>query len=615
MRFNSIEDLKKYAGKLKENLDTKRTVVRICTTGCRAFGAIEVLDAFLKEVKERKLEKKIEIRQTGCHGLCAKAPVLAIDPDGIFYQQVSPKDVPEIISKTILKGEILTRLVYADLKTGEKYPYAKDVPFYKEQLKIVLRNCGYVDPTNIDNYLIREGYLSLIKVLTLMKPEEVIEEIKKSGLRGRGGAGFPTGKKWEFVRNAKVTPKYIICNGDEGDPGAFMDRAVLEGDPHSVLEGMLIAAYALGANEGYIYVRAEYPIAVYNLKIAINKMKETGLLGDNILGTGFSFKLYIKEGAGAFVCGEETALIASLEGKRGIPRVRPPFPAEKGLFGKPTNINNVETYANIAPIILKGSEWYSSLGTATSKGTKVFSLAGKINNTGLVEVQMGITLRKIIFDIGGGIPRDRKFKAVQTGGPSGGCIPEKYLDLPVDYESLSSKGAIMGSGGMIITDEDTCMVDLAKFFLNFLRDESCGKCVPCRIGTQRMYEILDKITKGVGTREDIDLLKELAESVKDTSLCGLGQTSANPVLSTLSYFKDEYISHIDYKKCPAKVCTVLINYFIIENKCTGCMVCAKNCPQNAISGERKKPHIINQSKCIKCGICESACNFNAIEVK
>jgi len=559
MKLNSVEDLNRYKEILRnKNNKSKKIVVRICSTGCRAFGALEVLDTFLKEIKKRRLNDKVEIRQTGCHGLCAKAPVLAIDPLGLFYQQVTPIDVPNIISHTILKGKILDKLVYKDLKTGESYPYIKDIPFYKEQLKIVLRNCGIIDPTSIEQYIMRDGYQALIKVLTSMKPEEVIEEVKNSGLRGRGGAGFPTGRKWEFVRNSKGRPKYIVCNADEGDPGAFMDRAVLEGDPHSVLEGMLIAAYAIGANEGYVYVRAEYPIAVYNLKIAIDKMYRIGLLGDNILSTGFNFKLYIKEGAGAFVCGEETALLASIEGRRGTPRPRPPFPAEKGLFGKPTNINNVETYANIAPIILKGAKWYSSLGTKGSCGTKVFSLAGKVRNTGLVEVPMGITLRRIIFDIGGGISRDRKFKAVQTGGPSGGCIPEKYLDLPVDYESLSSKGAIMGSGGMIVTDEDTCMVDLAKFFLNFLRDESCGKCVPCRIGTQRMYEILDKITKGKGTREDIDLLYMLAESVKDSSLCGLGQTSANPILSTLNYFKDEYIYHIDYKKCPAGVCEELI---------------------------------------------------------
>lgn len=558
MRLNTIKDLENYRKEIKERfLSQKKAVVKICITGCRAFGALQTRDEFIKYVKEKKLEDKIEIRETGCQGLCAKAPVISIAPSGIFYQEVKKTDVADIV-KSILNNKIVDRLVYTDLKTGEKYPYVKDIPFYKEQKKIVLRNCGEIDPTNIEHYILRDGYSAFTKVLEKMKPEDVISEIKKSGLRGRGGAGFPTGIKWEFVYKEKGD-KYIICNGDEGDPGAFMDRAVLEGDPHSVLEGMLIGAYAMDAKEGYLYVRAEYPIAVAHLKIAIQQLEDLGLIGENILNSGFNFRFLLREGAGAFVCGEETALIASIEGKRGMPRQKPPFPAKKGLFGKPTNINNVETWANISPIIKNGGDWYSKFGTEKSKGTKVFSLAGKVNNTGLVEVPMGITLRKIIFDIGAGIPKDRKFKAVQTGGPSGGCIPEKYLDLPVDYESLAGVGAIMGSGGMIITDEDTCMVDLAKFFMNFLRDESCGKCTPCRIGTTRMYEILDRISKGKGKIEDLEILSELAKVVKDTSLCGLGQTSANPILSTLNYFRDEYESHIIKSECSAGVCKIKIN--------------------------------------------------------
>ena len=574
MKLNSIADLNNLRDRVKEKIDKNKTVVKICITGCRAFGALEIRDEFFKQVNGKNLSDKIEIRQTGCQGLCAKAPVISLDPapttwvpaghtpeagrgTPIFYQQVKPLDVTDIIDKTLLNNKLIDRLIYRDLKTGEEYPYMKDIPFYRDQKKIVLRNCGIIDPTNIEHYILRDGYAAFTKALG-MKREDIIEEVKKSGLRGRGGAGFPTGKKWEFVYRENGD-KYIICNGDEGDPGAFMDRAVLEGDPHSVLEGMLIGAYAMGAKEGYLYVRAEYPIAVSHLKIAIQELEKIGLLGENILNTGFNFRIHIREGAGAFVCGEETALIASIEGKRGMPRPRPPFPASKGLFGRPTNINNVETWANIAPIIQNGGEWYSKLGTERSKGTKVFSLAGKVNNTGLVEVPMGITLRKIIFDIGAGIPGDRKFKAVQTGGPSGGCIPEQYIDLPVDYESLASVGAIMGSGGMIITDEDTCMVDLAKFFMNFLREESCGKCTPCRIGTTRMFEILDRISRGNAKLEDIEVLSKLAKVVKDTSLCGLGQTSANPILSTLNYFRSEYESHIVESECPAGVCKELKN--------------------------------------------------------
>jgi len=535
-------------------------------TGCRAYGAEEVKEAFRREIEDRDLAEKVEIRETGCHGFCARAPVVTIDPYGIFYQQLLPDDVPEIVSETLLKGRVVERLTYSHPNTGQKIAYISQIPFYCGQTYNVLGNCGKIDPRSIEQFIARDGYAALAKVLTFMRPEEVVEEVKKSGLRGRGGAGFPTGVKWGFVKTSPGDTKYLVCNADEGDPGAFMDRAVLEGDPHRVIEGMLIAAYAIGAHLGYVYVRAEYPIAVDHLKIAVEQARNLGLLGENILGSGLNFDLKIKEGAGAFVCGEETALLASIEGRRGMPRPRPPFPAQSGLWGRPTNINNVETYANISTIILKGSDWYSKIGSEASKGTKIFSLAGKINNTGLVEVPIGISIGEVIFNIGGGIPRGRKFKAVQMGGPSGGCVPIKHLGLPVDYGTLEAIGAIMGSGGMVVMDESTCMVDVARFFLSFTQSESCGKCVPCRLGTKRMLEILTRITRGEGKEEDIDLLVEMGKIIKDASLCGLGQTCPNPVLSTINHFRHEYEAHIRDKYCPAGACEALV-FAPCENTC------------------------------------------------
>jgi len=563
-RITTIDELNSLRDSLVQTIEPKKARVRICMTGCRAYGAMEVKCAFDDQIKLRGLAGEVEIRETGCHGFCARAPVIVIDPQDVFYQQLAAEDVPEIITETLLQGKIVDRLVYSDPQTGKKFAFVSQVPFYQRQTINVLHNCGKIDPTNLSHYIAAGGYSALSRVLSSMTPEQVITEVKRSGLRGRGGAGFPTGRKWELVRAAPGDAKYLICNADEGDPGAFMDRAVLEGDPHSVLEGMLIAAYAIGAGVGYIYVRAEYPIAVEHLKIAIVQAQQAGLLG--ILGSGFSFEIGIKQGAGAFVCGEETALLASVEGRRGMPRPRPPFPAQSGLWDKPTNINNVETYANIPSIILNGADWYSSLGTKESKGTKIFSLAGKINNTGLVEVPMGIPIGKVIFDIGGGVPRGRKFKAVQMGGPSGGCVPEKHLDLPIDYDSLAAIGSIMGSGGMVVMDENTCMVDVARYFLSFTQAESCGKCVPCRLGTKRMLEILTRITEGKGAEGDIELLIELAEGVKDASLCGLGQTCPNPVLSTINYFRDEYEAHIREKRCPAAACEALV-YAPCEHSC------------------------------------------------
>ena len=613
-KLSSIKDLQHLQKTLLEERDPQRIRVRVCMTGCRAFGAVEIRDAFKKSIAEKGLIEKVDIVETGCHGFCARAPVAAIDPYGFFYQQISPKDVPQIVRESLMEGKPVEKLLYKHPQTSQPIPLEKEVPFYKEQMKIVLRNCGQIDPTRMEDYIVRDGYQAIAKVLSSMSPDEVIEEVVRSGLRGRGGAGFPTGNKWKFARNAQGEMKYIICNADEGDPGAFMDRAVLEGDPHTVLEGMLIAAYAIGAPKGYVYVRAEYPIAVTHIKKAVADAKAMGLLGEKILGTPFSFDVKIKEGAGAFVCGEETALIASIEGRRGMPRTRPPFPAVAGLWGKPTNINNVETFANIPPIVHKGGSWYASLGTEKSKGTKIFALAGKINNTGLVEVPMGITLERIIFDIGGGIPGGKQFKAAQTGGPSGGCIPASLLNLPIDYDSLTAAGAIMGSGGLIITDENTCMVDMAKFFLTFTQSESCGRCVPCRLGTKRMLEILQRITEGAGELSDLETLKELAPTIKDASLCGLGQTAPNPVLTTLNYFLDEYKAHIEEKRCPAGVCKALIRYQIDPETCTGCGVCRRACPQKAVSGKNKETHSLDQSLCIKCGICYNECKFNAIKV-
>lgn len=558
MGFSSIAELQEYREFLLGRKNPAQRCLRICMTGCRAYGAMEVRDALIGEVKRQGLSDRVEIRQTGCQGFCARAPVMLVDPDDIFYQQVTPDDVPDIVAQTLLQGKLVERLFYFDPKQGRPVSRSAEIPFYAGQVRNVLDNCGKIDPLNLDHYILNNGYGALAKVLGEMTPEQVIDSIERSKLRGRGGAGFPTGKKWRLARNSAGSPKYLICNADEGDPGAFMDRAVMEGDPHSVLEGMLIGAYAIGAQKGYVYVRAEYPIAVEHIKAAVRQAEEKGLLGKNILGTNLAFEVEVKEGAGAFVCGEETALMASIEGRRGMPRARPPFPAQSGLDGKPTNINNVETFANIRSIILKGADWYSRIGTEESKGTKIFSLAGKVNNTGLVEVPIGISMRKVIFDIGGGIPKGRRFKAVQMGGPSGGCVPERYLDLPIDYGSLQSIGAIMGSGGMVVMDENNCMVEIARFFVSFTQSESCGKCSPCRLGTKEMLQILTRITRGEGHEKDLQLLKEVGKVVRDASLCGLGQTCPKPVLSTLQYFAEEYEAHIKEKRCPAAVCEALV---------------------------------------------------------
>jgi len=615
-KLANTKELHDIRNELIAKMDSARRCVRICMTGCRARGAVQVEEAFREELEKQSMAEDVEIRETGCQGFCAQAPVAVIDPEGIFYQQLTPEDVPDIVSQTLTNGKVVERLLYVDPENGQRIIYERDVPFYKGQQKGVLRNCGVIGPKNISHYIARGGYSALGKVLDSMIPDEVISQMIQSGLRGRGGAGFPTGRKWGFTRGAPDEVKYIVCNGDEGDPGAFMDRALLEGDPHSVLEGMLIAAYAIGAKIGYIYVRAEYPIAVEHLKTALSQAQQLGLLGENILGSGFDFELRIKEGAGAFVCGEETALMASIEGRRGTPRPRPPFPAQSGLWGKPTNINNVETYANVPLVILNGAEQFASVGTEQSKGTKIFSLAGKINNTGLVEVPIGIPIRKIIFDVGGGVPEGKKFKAVQMGGPSGGCVPEEHLDLPVDYGSLEAIGAVMGSGGMVVMDENTCMVDTARYFLAFTQVESCGKCVPCRLGTKRMLEILTRITEGKGVEGDIELLTELAEGVKDSALCGLGQTCPNPVLTTIRYFRDEYEEHIRNHRCPAGVCKTLISYYIDPDKCQACMICLRQCTAEAIEGGKNLIHVINQDKCTKCGTCRIVCppRFSAVGV-
>jgi len=595
-----------------------RTHVLICGgTGCTSSGSKKIADSLEEEIAKKGLAEEIKVVRTGCFGLCALGPVMIVYPEGTFYSRVKLEDVPEIVEEHLLKGRVVDRLVYRESEGDEKVevPSLQETGFYKTQLRVALRNCGVINPEQIDEYIAMDGYAALGKVLTEMTPEDVIQVMKDSGLRGRGGAGFPTGMKWEFAAKNKVPQKYVVCNADEGDPGAFMDRSVLEGDPHAVLEAMAIAGYAIGANKGFIYVRAEYPIAVQRLKIAIGQAREYNLLGKDIFGTGFDFDIEVRLGAGAFVCGEETALLTSIEGNRGEPRNKPPFPANKGLFGQPTIINNVETLANIPQIILKGADWFASMGTERSKGTKVFALGGKIVNTGLVEIPMGTTLREIIYDIGGGIPNGRKFKAVQTGGPSGGCIPAEFLDLPIDYDNLTKIGAMMGSGGMIVMDDTTCMVDVARFFLDFTVDESCGKCTPCRIGTRRLLEMLDKITSGNGTLEDLDKMEELCHYIKANAMCALGQTAPNPVLSTLKYFRDEYEAHVVEKRCPAGVCKNLLHYEIQPDKCRGCTLCARRCPANAITGKVKEPHVIDQSKCIKCGACMEGCKFSAIVKK
>ena len=602
-----------------------RAHVLICGgTGCTSSGSKAIQDAFAQQIELNGLAEEVKVVQTGCFGLCALGPVVIVYPDGTFYSRVTEEDVKEIVSEHLLKGRIVEHLVYKD--AGEATVDVEnlslnDTAFYRSQKRVALRNCGVINPENIDEYIAMDGYQALGKALTEMTPEEVIKEILASGLRGRGGGGFPTGKKWELARNLvpDADQKYVACNADEGDPGAFMDRSVLEGDPHALIEAMAIAGYAIGANQGYVYVRAEYPIAVNRLNIAIKQAREYGLLGKDIFGTGFDFDMEIRLGAGAFVCGEETALMTSIEGKRGEPRPRPPFPAAKGLFGKPTVLNNVETYANIPQIILKGADWFASMGTERSKGTKVFALGGKIQNTGLVEVPMGTTLRQIIEEIGGGIPDGKKFKAAQTGGPSGGCIPAHLIDTPIDYDNLLAIGSMMGSGGLIVMDEDSCMVDIAKFFLEFTVDESCGKCTPCRVGTKRLLEMLEKITKGQATMEDLDRMEELCYYIKKNALCGLGQTAPNPVLSTLRYFRDEYEAHIIDKKCPAGVCKDLLTYQIIKDKCFGCGMCAKACPAGAITktdyvapGKKLPAYEIDPDKCVKCGACVGTCKFKAI---
>ena len=592
-----------------------RSNVLVCGgTGCTSSNSELIIERLREEIAAHGLEKEVNVIRTGCFGLCALGPIMVVYPEGAFYSMVKPDDVPEIVEEHLLKGRIVKRLLYQETVVDDNTVKAlNETTFYGKQRRIALRNCGVLNPENIDEYIAVDGYQALGKVLTEMTPQQVIDEIKASGLRGRGGAGFPTGVKWGFAAANQADQKYVCCNADEGDPGAFMDRSILEGDPHVVLESMAIAGYAIGASQGYIYVRAEYPIAVKRLQIAIDQAREYGLLGDDIFGTGFSFDIQLRLGAGAFVCGEETALMTSIEGKRGEPRPRPPFPAVKGLFQKPTILNNVETWANVTQIILNGAEWFRSVGTERSPGTKVFALGGKIKHTGLVEVPMGTTLREIVEEIGGGVPNGHSFKAAQTGGPSGGCIPASEMDVKIDYDSLIAIGAMMGSGGMIIMDDTTCMVDIAKFFLEFTVDESCGKCTPCRVGTRRLLEILNKITSGNGTLEDIDHMEKLCYYLKENSLCALGQTAPNPVLSTLKYFRDEYIAHVVEKRCPAGVCKALTNYHIDPEKCRGCTLCARNCPVGAITGSVKQPHVIDTKKCIKCGACMEKCKFGAID--
>ncbi|MBI9057970.1 MAG: NADH-quinone oxidoreductase subunit NuoF [Labilibaculum sp.] len=584
-------------------------------TGCRASASEAIQNNLQDALKAKGLEEEVQVVMTGCFGFCEKGPIVKILPDNTFYIEVKPEDAEELIEEHIVKGRKVMRLLYTDPENKEVISDSKHMGFYKKQIRIALRNCGFINPENIDEYIGSNGYAALGKCLTDMTPQAVIDEIKESGLRGRGGGGFPTGLKWEFASKNDADQKYVVCNADEGDPGAFMDRSILEGDPHSVLESMAICGYTMGADKGVIYIRAEYPLAIQRLKVAIGQARDYGLLGNDILGTGFNFDVEMRYGAGAFVCGEETALIQSMEGLRGEPTVKPPFPAESGYNGKPTNVNNVETFASIPVIINKGASWYNKIGTEKSKGTKVFALAGKINNVGLIEVPMGTTLREVIYEIGGGIKDGKKFKAVQTGGPSGGCLTEKHLDTPIDFDNLLAVGSMMGSGGMIVMDEDDCMVSMAKFYLDFTVEESCGKCTPCRVGNKRLYELLDKITEGKGTKNDLDLLRNLSTVIKDTSLCGLGQTSPNPVLSTIENFYDEYIAHVENHKCPSGQCKALMQYVIDPELCVGCTLCARNCPVDCIAGERKEAHIIDTATCIKCGACMEKCKFNAISIQ
>ncbi len=614
-KIKTVEELKAICLARQEEEKKESVSILVCGgTGCQSSDSQKIVENLQAELAERGLEDMVEVVRTGCFGFCEKGPIVKILPDNTFYTQVKPEDAQEIVESHIMNNEKVQRLLYQDPKTGEHISDSKHMDFYKKQQRVALRNCGYIDPENIKDYIGQEGYQALAKCITRMTPEEVIEEVKKSGLRGRGGAGFPTGLKWQFARGYQAEQKYVVCNADEGDPGAFMDRSILEGDPHSIVEAMAICGYAIGASEGRVYIRAEYPLAIKRLEKAIESARECGLLGEHILGTDFCFDIQISFGAGAFVCGEETALIHSMEGNRGEPTTKPPFPAESGYWGKPTNVNNVETFANVPVIFLKGADWFSSIGTEKSKGTKVFALAGKINNVGLIEVPMGTTLREVIFDIGGGIKNGKKFKAAQTGGPSGGCLTEKDLDTPIDFDSLVAKGSMMGSGGLIVMDEDDCMPSVARFYLEFTEEESCGKCTPCRVGTKRLSELLKDITQGKGTMEHIAELKRLSQVIKDTALCGLGQTAPNPVLSTLAAFEDEYIAHVN-GRCPAGKCTALLKFYIDPEKCKGCTLCARNCPVNAIEGTVRNPHSILQDKCIKCGTCMDKCKFGAIVKK